>query len=490
MIIYVDPMDELNTIVHRIRMVADPEVVLVVPPGNWALRNAINLKLLAKYAQDSQKHLVIKSSDPLVVKYAEANHIAVIGGAEDEQLDPDTAADGVGEASALETAAAKDEDESYQRRARQKNSAKKAGYERLIVILLVLAAILGLAYYHLPKAIVVVAPKLMDFTATIELPLAQIAGAEQVTVQATLTRRTPATGRKTVGISTARGVVTLINQSQSEVLVKKGTIVQTGNGIKFQTVSDVVVPAVQTQYFMDVPTGLIAGRAEVEITAVEPGSRGNVAAGRINAIQGYDLEVRNVEPTTGGEDVVLQIAAQEDLERAQTMVARDGTQELLDAIKSRLDGRIMLEETFRSEIQWIGLSQVGEETSEVFASGLCLGKAFLIDTKVLGDEVAQKLAAMVPSGFAIDPQTVSLAEVQLVESDSEFRLRVQAQAVIQGIVNPNELADLIAGKELAEFQELVAANPAIGRIYIENGAKDKLPTLPRWLKIKIEEPVY
>ena len=262
-----------------------------------------------------------------------------------------------------------------------------------------------------------------------------------VTVQTTLTRRTPATGRKTVGITAAKGVVTLINQSQSELVVKKGTIVETSNGIKFQIVSDVTVPAVQTQYFMDIPTGLIAGKAEAEIAAVEQGSRGNVAAGRITSIHGYELEVRNVEPTTGGEDVVLQVATQEDLDRAQTLVSRDSAQELNDAIKDRLGDRILLEETFKSEIQWVSMSQVGEETSEVFASGVCLGKAFLLDTRLFGEEVARALTVEVPSGFAIDPQTVSLAGVELVESGSEFQLRVQAQAVIQGIINPQELAD-------------------------------------------------
>lgn len=55
MIIYVDPADELNTIVHRIRLEEDSEIVLVVPPENWALRDRINIKLLAKYAKDSQK---------------------------------------------------------------------------------------------------------------------------------------------------------------------------------------------------------------------------------------------------------------------------------------------------------------------------------------------------------------------------------------------------------------------------------------------------
>ena len=92
------------------------------------------------------------------------------------------------------------------------------------MVLLVLAAMLGLAYCHLPKAIIVVSPKLIDFSETIELPLAQLEGAELVAVQTTLTRRTPAPGRKTVGITAARGVVTLINPSHSEVVVHTGSI--------------------------------------------------------------------------------------------------------------------------------------------------------------------------------------------------------------------------------------------------------------------------
>ena len=78
MTIYLDPMDELNTIVHKIRTAPDPEVVLVVPPENRALRDEINVKLLAKYAQDSQKQLAIRTDDPLVSKYAAVNQIPVI----------------------------------------------------------------------------------------------------------------------------------------------------------------------------------------------------------------------------------------------------------------------------------------------------------------------------------------------------------------------------------------------------------------------------
>src|SRR5690606_8650149 len=114
--------------------------------------------------------------------------IAVIGnGAEAEQENcGEAAADaGLDEAETgsfvEEAAAAKDDDDKssgYRGRENRRGSSKKAGYERLFVVLLVLAAMLGLAYYHLPKAIIVVSPKLIDFSETIELPLAQLEGAE------------------------------------------------------------------------------------------------------------------------------------------------------------------------------------------------------------------------------------------------------------------------------------------------------------------------
>ena len=111
------------------------------------------------------------------------------------------------------------------------------------------------------------------FKYTLQVPLDGLDGIELASVQTLLTRRTPATGRKIVGISRAVGAVTLINQSQSEAAVAKGTILETGSGILFRTTKDVVVPAVTTQYFMDIPTGLTAGKAEVEIEAVEAGSQ-------------------------------------------------------------------------------------------------------------------------------------------------------------------------------------------------------------------------
>lgn len=469
MIIYVDPVDELNTIVHRIRMEKDSEILLVVPPENWVLRDEINVKLLAKYAKDSQKQLIIQTGDPLVIKYAEANQIPVV---------------------CDESAAAKDEDSPEMQERRRRQNHSRGISDRVFVLLLTLTALLGFAYYHLPKAVVVVTPKLDNFRETLQLPLNELSGVEQGIVQTTLTRKTPATGRKTVGITRASGAITLINQSQNEVLVAEGTIVETGSGILFRTSEDVVVPAVTTQYFMDIPTGLAAGRAEVGIEAVEPGSRGNVAAGRIDNVRGYDLEVRNMDPTSGGEDVVLQVAAQSDIERVQSMVRRDSEQELLDAMLAELEGRVIIDESFKIDIEWTSVTEIGEETSEVYATGVCIGRAYLVDTGALSSQVADRLAALVPDGFIINPHSVVINSVNIIGTDAGLHLSLDVSAVIEGSVDAELLAQQLAGKDETEFAAVIAANPGVGGIYIENGAKDKLPQLPRWLKIKVEQPVY
>lgn len=467
MIIYLDPIDELNTIVHRMRMVEDQEVVLVVPKENQALRDAINVKLLAKYAQDSHKQLAIQTQDPVIINNAEANGIPVI----------------------IDEAAAASEKESDTAEPKSKRHGRSpGGYERLFVILLVVAALLGLAYFNLPRAIIVVTPKVMSFQHELTLPLDQLSGLVKETASLTLTRRTPATGRKTVGIAAARGVVTLVNQTQSEILVKKGTIVETGTGIQFRTLSDVSVPAVKTQYFMDIPTGLTAGRAEVEIEAVDLGNKGNVAAGRITIIRGYDLEVRNMDPTSGGEDVVLHVATVEDIARVQAQVERDSRQELLNIIREQGDKRRMLEDTFQMGITWTQLSSEDTETNEVYATGICRGEVYFVDTDELSLHIAELLAASVPDGFMIKPESLVLEQMQLLTDDTGYQLRVVAQAMIQGVIDSQMLANELAGKDASEVEDILNTMPVIGEVAIDNGAADKLPQSPRWLRIKVEQP--
>ena len=205
--------------------------------------------------------------------------------------------------------------------------------ERLSVVLLIAAACLGIIYLTLPKVTLVITPAVEPFTHVINFPLNDLAAADTVEKQVTLTRGTSATGRQTVGVAKAVGEIVLINQSEDSIIVPQGTIVTTGSGTPFQITADVEVPGLTTQYFMGIPVGLQAGQAAASIEALTAGTIGNVAEGRIEKIVGFDLEVRNPEPTRGGADTVLQVAVSDDLKRARQMVERDAELMLIAQIE-------------------------------------------------------------------------------------------------------------------------------------------------------------
>lgn len=150
----------------------------------------------------------------------------------------------------------------------------------------------------------------------------------------------------------------------------------------------------------------------------------------------------------------------------------------------------MIDETFKIDIEWTNMSQVDEETSEVFASGICVGKAYLVDLDQLSRATAALLAEAVPDGFVLVPETVSFDSVSINETEAGYQLNLRTQAVIRGVIDEATLAQQLAGREDEEIDTVLIANPGVARIYVESGPQDKLPQLPRWLKIKVEEPVY
>ncbi len=470
MIIRIDPMDELNTIVHKMRMGQDDEILVVVPEDNKILHDPINMKLLAKYAKELEKEIAVQTNDPVIIELADANKITTIN---------DT------------SAAAEEEDEekeaAYTRR--QRRGTRKFGYDKLFVLLIIVASILGLAYYHLPKAIIVVTPQVLDFTQDLVFSISELDGVEIVSEKQVLTGQTPATGRKTVGVTAARGFVTLINHGQNDVLVKKGAVVETKTGIKFTTINEVTVPAVTVHYLGDIPIGSASGMAEVEIEAVEPGSKGNVINSSIEIIKKYDLDVRNVNPTTGGEDIAFRIAAKDDIEKAQAMAIRDGERKLNASLQEQAGQRWVLNDTFEVKTEWTDMSTVGEETSDVYVSGVCTGQVYMLDSYKLSEHVSEQLSAEVPSGFVIDADTIVFDNLRLIY-DEDLKMGISAWAVIHGAVDTISLANELAGREQSELETVMDSHPTIADIYIESGVGDKLPKLPKWLRIKVEQPIY
>ncbi len=470
MIIHVDGMDELNTLVRRIRLCPNRKIQLIVPDENPIFQNSINMQLLAKYASELGKEITIKTNNSSIIELAAINKIITIS---------------------QEVAATKDENDVHERLSTKPGSEGKGkfGFDKLFVLLVIIASLLGLAYYILPKAIVVVTPEILSFEKSLVFSLSDLDGVELISEKTIISGQTSTTGRKTIGTTAAKGMVTLINQGSNQILVKQGTVLKTENGVKFTTMKDVTVPAVTVQYLGDVPISSTAGMVEVEIQGVELGSKGNVARGTISQVEHYELDVRNVEPITGGEDIILKVATNADIEKAQGMALKDGERKLNALFRELPDAYHLLNDTFVVKTQWTDMTEAGEETGEVYVSGVSTGEVIVVDSYKLSEYVSQLLKVEVPQGFYLDIDSIVLDNLRVMRDD-DLQMAIDAWALIHGTIDTISLAQTLAGISLDEFETVIESYPSIAGMYLESGKGETLPKLAKWVKIKVEQPVH
>ncbi len=476
MILHIDPSDEINTIIHRIENCHASSIVLVVPEDYERLHDRINLQLLIKYAKDYNKELSLQSNDPILHSLA-------------QQYDVEVWQD-----NSVATKDSADQDEqpsSTNSTSHQSSGSRKKGQwrNRLVVLLLIIGAFLGLIYMNVPQALVVITPEVRSFTERVVFDFIQINAVESIGVNVSLTRRTPTTGRKTVGISKAEGVVVLVNQGTTDVFVPRGTVVKTAGDVAFVTIMDVEIPSRETEYFMDVPFGIRAGRGEVGIIALNPGSRFNVSAGRIHTILGYDLDVRNPEATTGGEDTILPVAADSDIQRGKDAVIRDARQITLEALQTKIGTGRVLEDTLSIHVDWKDMTNVGEETEEVFVSANSHGEMYVLDPERLAVYATQALTTIIPKGFYLLPASLDLQNIRVAESEQGWQLILTVTGQAQGDVDLERVTANLLGASLTDVMQVTNNNPEIAQIQVEGSSREQLPRYQRWIHVEVIDPV-
>ncbi len=164
-------------------------------------------------------------------------------------------------------------------------------------------SMLVIAALFIPRAEIYVTPATVtesvniDVNASPEHNAVQISGAVPTywdTVVVEGRGRTPSTGETKIPRQSATGRVTFTNLTEVEIIVPIGTIVSTQDidPIRFATTQEVTIPAGSKG-------------ATVLVTAIQPGSIGNVSAEEIIAIEGslgLNLTVINKQSTVGGTD--------------------------------------------------------------------------------------------------------------------------------------------------------------------------------------------
>jgi len=498
-LLYLEPDDEITTVVRRLREADAPRVALVASGRTKATTSAVALRLLAQVAAEEQREVVLvadaaaralaaEAGIPAFASVAEANAegavpiespparraaIHVVRG-EAEPAAPELAPvehDAAGQVAALsleETQAvpvqrpdrypvpaqpppAQPRSAPAGQRAAPVRRTRFTWWVIPAAALLLLVAVGAALATVVPAATVVVHPraaKVGPLSYTVRPEMRAGAG-----TPLTSTKQGEATGHRTVR-TFATGVILLINYSDENVTVPSGTTVSVHGEVLFQTTQAVTVP---DSFF-----GFV-GTANAPIRAVERGPGGNVDANAIDTIEDRDVDrrlrgqgpddrrVRNDDPTSGGDERELLVVRKSDITAVTDAIRADLEQQLASQRGESVEARIYPQDGAPKATIEVPKDLEGHESADPFTfeltGTLTDDQAYVLRSDAVALATARALQdpAATPSGRTLDEESirVEVGGATLQGDRIEVMTQVTAQAAPQ--YDPSAIAGRIGG---------------------------------------------
>ena len=274
-----------------------------------------------------------------------------------------------------------------------------------------------------------------------------------------------ATGVKVVETK-ATGNVTFSNfDTGSGVVIPAGTLLRTrgGDKVEFVTLSELVLPRAQIDFFPPFPTRPSTGSVAAE--AVVPGEDGNVGNNTITDIPGAGrlLQVTNPEAMAGGERTESPEISQDDVDAAVLDIAT--------ALASDLDAQLAAGTgvppgmTTYADSKVVGVPEysvdpatlVGSTELEVDILASAGGTVLGVDTTPVETIARSRLDAETAEGWSLDPESiaVTLGTPTLAGDVVTFPFTIAGTQVHD--VDQATLIDSIRGLVLPEARTKLAA---------------------------------
>jgi hypothetical protein len=367
-LLYLEPDDEITTVVRRLRESNASRIVLIASGRTKATTSAVALRLLAQVAAEEGREVVLvadpaarslaaEAGIPAFASVADANAEGAValpttptrrapihvmrgepGPSGIDSTDVHDMATSIPTARLEETQAVPvpaPAPRSKAQRAPRRGappSVRQPVPRAVLAALLVLLVLAGAAMAAvLPAASITIRRQSVEVGPVAYSVTPEVHPADGEPLEST--KQGEATGHRTKRTA-ATGIVTFINYSDADVFVPAGTPVSANGDVVFLTTQAVTVP--DSNFFF-------TGVADAPVRAVNKGSAGNVEANAIDRIEDRDVDralrgqgpddrrVRNQNPMTGGDEVEQVVVRQIDVRRASNAITADLQQQLEDS---------------------------------------------------------------------------------------------------------------------------------------------------------------
>jgi hypothetical protein len=453
--------DDVISTINKIKSINDPGIELIIPEGSVLFDNILNLKLIDTYMDRNGKSVQFSSNDE------KGNSlIAMLEGKAETVFSPEEMPK---EEKVVPT---------QKRNILPKLSLAlpkiKIPFKPLVVIPVILLALLALllGLSRTQKAVAKIV--LNNLTLTRSITLKVKAGAETnvsssllkgVTAETTLTGdlEAPTTGSILEG-DKAEGKVTLYNKTDTEVVLKKGTVLTYSNNDKdyrFVLDSEITIPASHEQDSSSPGSPIIPGEKDGNVTADSIGKDYNLSKGKSLEVAKYktsSLEAESKESFSGGKSETVKAVSQGDIDTLSKNLLEQAKGQAEMALKSSLPvGNKLIPGSFKLTVKQEVLSnKLGEKTDklkltqEVQVSGLAYSQKEL-DT-LLGETIHK----LVPEGYVLSKNdwTTTIEtlgnSISSVLSNVEADLQVTLKTSMIPQVDKEGIKKALAGKTAAE----------------------------------------
>ncbi|MBR3139187.1 hypothetical protein IKG38_04255 [Candidatus Saccharibacteria bacterium] len=542
-VIYIEPEDDITDIIAKIEKSKEKIVALVPPKKAGVFRSVVNIKLIHKAGKSADKTIVLVTTDPSIVKLAAATKLPVTKDLQTAPVIPTEQDEPEGEVVSKEELVEEpdgtveseedtkeqddeeesdntdeDEDEEEEEEKAPAKSKKKPAKKRSanlssnkliawiqehkkIAILagvgvLVLILLLVWALVIAPAVTVTVGVRAssnnfseaVTFTTKLEEEDAEKGKfyLEEKKIETSEKVEFEATGKKNVGEkATGNVVVYAFFKNKGTVQVSSGSNF-TFNGLTFtsnatQTLSwdgETASDCENNGEASAITSGcLIYGR--VEVTAVEPGSKYNVAPSNSGWNTTAPVGVYSDKQIAGGTDKEIIVVQQSDIDKAKTSLSEtnleDNKAKLLEDID---DGVIVLESSLKQTVSEAESSpKVGEEVTEGTKPTIKVTTTtsiYVIDkTKV--EEFITKKANLK------DDQKIYEMKDPFIENFSETENGYTGKLKTSYLTGPklttSSIVDLIKGRGLGDAQHVLKDIDGVTEVKI-NGSVPWVTTVP------------
>jgi hypothetical protein len=513
-LLYLEPDDEITSVIRRLRGADAGRVILVAPGRSRATSSVVALRLLQRAAAETGRSVALVAdastrslageagiaafasvadatsptpspAEPMTPTRAPIHVVRGAGGARLQSSRPILATDGMEETVAVHLPPPAKAGSSGPGRRRTPRLPRWPWLVALLVVALAAGAAL------LPGATVRIAPATVA-VGPVSIPITvDVAGHATGDLQAT--KPGTATGVRPEQVP-ANGTVTFSNWNTVAVEVPQGTHVSVGGTTAFVTLARIVVP--RGKY-----TGtIVPGEGSVAVAAVVAGVGGNVAAGAIDTIDDESVRlflrgfpdnpnrlVTNTDPTTGGLETSHPVIQQSDIDAVVAAIEADLRSQLDAALAGESDK--LYAAASDSETPKIDIADdlVGTEDRPTFElhGTLTFDRAYgsRSDAEATASAAFLELPDEVPAGTAIVADSIRVDLRPATPVGEQLDISASVTAAAAATIDEAQLRDRIAGMTVEEARKEL---DPLGEISVDlwPGWVDRLPRLTFRIDVK------